>query len=583
MVHDLVIKNGTLIDGSGSEPIRANIIVNDGRITRIGNCGSVEAAQVIDATDRIVTPGFIDAHTHLDAQVGWDPELTPSIYHGITTVLVGNCGVTFAPVSPGNEPKLAEIMEGVEDISAKAIITGLPWSWTGYGGYLDAVQKLKPALNIVGLVGHAAVRYDVMGDRAIDHDAVPTDDEIRDIADRVRESVAAGAVGFSTSRLHGHALPDGRQMPGTFARMPELRAIQQAVVEGGGQGAIFQFVPEINSLGRTLIEVLNGAEPEVLLDPNKTREFLVMKDAAEAGCHVMFSGGALPFGDGCVGIMEDFLASANADERKITTLVHSRPSGSLLGLAQLPPFKGPAWAALMLLPSLAERLDALRDPDSRTALIEEAREHGFRLPPEQIHPMGLAEKPDYDLDSRASLADLAREAGVDPVELMVDRLVASEGRELFNGWNFGANLEAQWRLMQSANCMPGLGDAGAHVGEIVDADSTTFLLASLARDRGIMSIPEAVHKLTGMPASVLGLKERGQVKEGWHADLNIIDLKALGSTQPVYMNDLPYDGGRFVVGSTGYDATIVGGQVIIQKGKLTGQRPGHVIRDFVRN
>ena len=166
---------------------------------------------------------------------------------------------------------------------------------------------------------------------------------------------------------------------------------------------------------------------------------------------------------------------------------------------------------------------------------------------------------------------------------MVDRLIASEGRELFNGWNFGANLEAQWRLMQSANCMPGLGDAGAHVGEIVDADSTTFFLASLARDRGIMSIPEAVHKLTGMPASVLGLKERGQVKEGWHADLNIIDLKALGSTQPVYMNDLPYDGGRFVVGSTGYDATIVGGQVIIQKGKLTGQRPGHVIRDFVRN
>ena len=308
-----------------------------------------------------------------------------------------------------------------------------------------------------------------------------------------------------------------------------------------------------------------------------------MKDAAEAGCHVMFSGGALPFGDGCVGIMEDFLASANVDERRITTLVHSRPSGSLLGLAQLPPFKGPAWAVLMSLPSLAERLDALRDPDSRAVLIEEAREHGFRLPPEQIHPMGLAEKPDYDLDSRASLADLARVAGVDPVELMIDRLIASDGRELFNGWNFGANLEAQWRLMQSANCLPGLGDAGAHVGEIVDADSTTFLLASLARDRGIMTIPEAVYKLTGMPASVLGLKERGQVKEGWHADLNIIDLQALGSTQPVYVNDLPYDGGRFVVGSTGYDATIVGGRVIIQNGKLTGQRPGRVIRDFVRN
>ena len=583
MAHDLVIKNGTLIDGSGSEPIRADIIVNDGKITRIGGSGSDEAARVIDATDRIVTPGFIDAHTHLDAQVGWDPQLTPSVYHGITTVLVGNCGVTFAPVSPGNESKLAEIMEGVEDISAKAIMTGLPWSWTGYGGYLDAVQELKPALNVVGLVGHAAVRYDVMGDRAIEHDAVPTDAEISAIADRVRESVAAGAVGFSTSRLHGHAVPDGRQMPGTFARMPELRAIQRAVVEGGGQGAIFQFVPEIGSLGRTMVEVLKGAEPEVLLDPNRTREFLVMRDAAEAGCHVMFSGGALPFGDGCVGVLEGFLDSANAKSRKITTLVHSRPSGSLLGLAQLPPFKGPAWAALMSLSSLGERLDALRDPDKRAALTREAREYGFRLPPEQIHPMGLGEKPDYDLDSKASVADLAREAGVDPVEFVVDRLIASDGRELFNGWNFGANLEAQWRLMQSANCLPGLGDAGAHVGEIVDADSTTFLLASLARDRGVMSIPEAVHKLSGMPAAVLGLIDRGQVKEGWHADLNVIDLEALGSTQPVYRNDFPYNGGRFVVESTGYDATIVGGEVVIQEGKLTGQRPGRVIRDFARN
>ena len=233
--------------------------------------------------------------------------------------------------------------------------------------------------------------------------------------------------------------------------------------------------------------------------------------------------------------------------------------------------------------TLDQRLNALRDPDRRAVLIKEAREFGFRLPPAQIHPMGVGEKPNYDLDSRASVADLAREAGVDPVELVVDRLIASDGRELFNGWNFGANLEAQWRLMQSANCLPGLGDAGAHVGEIIDADSTTFVLASLARDRGIMSIPEAVHKLTGMPASVLGLRERGQVKEGWHADLNIIDLEALGSTQPVYLNDFPYNGGRFVVGSTGYDATIVGGQVVIQKGKLTGQRPGRVIREFVRS
>ena len=304
MAHELVIKNGMLIDGTGADPFRADVIVDDGRITRIGDASTAEANEVIDATDRIVTPGFIDAHTHLDAQVGWDPRLTSSSMHGITTVLVGNCGVSFAPVSRGNEETLAGIMESVEDISAKAIMDGLPWSWTGYGGYLDAVQELKPALNIVGLVGHAAIRYDAMGDRSIDHDQHPTDDELVRMGELVRESMAAGAVGFSTSRLHGHSVPDGRQMPGTFARMPELRAIQQAVVEGGGEGAIFQFVPEINSMGRAMVGVALGADPETLVDGSMTHEFRVMEEAVKQGCHVMFSGGALRQGDGCVGVTE---------------------------------------------------------------------------------------------------------------------------------------------------------------------------------------------------------------------------------------------------------------------------------------
>jgi N-acyl-D-amino-acid deacylase len=219
--------------------------------------------------------------------------------HGITTVLVGNCGVSFAPVSKGNEETLAKIMESVEDISAKAIMDGLPWSWTDYGGYLDAVQDLKPALNVVGLVGHAAIRYDAMGDRSIDHHEHPTDAELERMCELVRESMAAGAVGFSTSRLHGHAVPDGRQMPGTFAQMRELRAIQQAVVEGGGEGAIFQFVPEIKSLAEAITGVANGADPETLVDGSRTHEFRLMLEAVERGCHVMFSGGTLRDGDGC--------------------------------------------------------------------------------------------------------------------------------------------------------------------------------------------------------------------------------------------------------------------------------------------
>lgn len=583
MAHDLVIKNGTLIDGTGADPFRADVVVDDGRITRVGDASTAEADKVIDATDRIVTPGFIDAHTHLDAQVGWDPALTSSSMHGITTVLVGNCGVSFAPVSKGNEETLAKIMESVEDISAKAIMDGLPWSWTDYGGYLDAVQDLKPALNVVGLVGHAAIRYDAMGDRSIDHHEHPTDAELERMCELVRESMAAGAVGFSTSRLHGHAVPDGRQMPGTFAQMRELRAIQQAVVEGGGEGAIFQFVPEIKSLAEAITGVANGADPETLVDGSRTHEFRLMLEAVERGCHVMFSGGTLRDGDGCFNVLKNFLDGANADGHKITSLAHTRPSGSLLGLAQLPPFRGEAWEELMAMPTIADRLTALRDPAKRARLVEEGRKHGFRLPPEQIHPMGVGSKPEYDMDNQANLAELARAADVDPAELIVDRLISSEGRELFSGWNFGSNVTAQAKLMTTEHCLPGLGDAGAHVGEIIDADSTTFLLAELARTRGIMSIPQAVHKLTGMPASVLGLIERGQVKEGWHADLNVIDIEALGSTQPEYLNDFPFGGGRFVVGSTGYDATIVGGEVVIEQGKHTGQRPGRVIRDFARN
>ena len=267
MAHDLVIKNGMVIDGTGAASFRADVVVDDRRITRIGDASMAEADKVIDATDRIVTPGFIDAHTHLDAQVGWDPEMTSSSMHGITTVLVGNCGVSFAPVSRGNEETLAKIMESVEDISAEAIMHGLPWSWTDYGGYLDAVQELNPALNVVGLVGHAAIRYDAMGDRSIDHHEHPTDAELERMCELVRDSMAAGAVGFSTSRLHGHTVPDGRQMPGTLPDAGVARH-QQAVVEGGGQGAIFQVVPEIKSLGEAIV----GVARALTRDPGRWHE-----------------------------------------------------------------------------------------------------------------------------------------------------------------------------------------------------------------------------------------------------------------------------------------------------------------------
>ena len=219
--HELIISGGTVIDGTGSEGFQADVAVDDGLISKIGDLSDAQAIRTIDATNKIVTPGFVDLHTHLDAQVGWDPQMRSSSFHGVTTALIGNCGVTFAPCSPQNKNYLAKLMEAVEDISAAAIVDGLPWNWSSYGEYLDSVQELKPALNVVGLVGHSPIRFEAMGDKSMDEGVQADDRELKQIADLVRNSVAEGAVGFSTSRFLGHRVPDGRLTPGTWANLRE--------------------------------------------------------------------------------------------------------------------------------------------------------------------------------------------------------------------------------------------------------------------------------------------------------------------------------------------------------------------------
>lgn len=562
MDHELIIVGGTVIDGTGAPGIRADIAVDNGRITRIGDLAGVAAARTIDASGKIVTPGFVDLHTHLDAQVAWDPLLRSSSYHGVTTAVIGNCGVTFAPVAPGNRAKLANLMEAVEDISADAIIDGLPWNWTSYGGYLDAIQAMRPALNIVGLVGHSSIRYEAMGERSMDEHAQPSAAELAAIVRMVRESVAEGAVGFSTSRFLGHKVPDGRLTPGTFADLRETAAIQRAVVEGGGVGGLFQAANDFATRYET--------------------ELLMLEQAADAGCQVVFSGGAGANDDGGVARMQDFLDRNQGAGRRITTICHTRPSGSLFGLARLSPFSTPAWKSLMALPTQAERYAALRDPATRGVLLAEGREAGFRINPAMLHPLGNAATPDYDLDRRASLAQIAAAAGRDAVDVYVERLLESEGRELFNFWMFGAALENQWRFMQMPNCIPMLADAGAHVGFLIDADSPTFLLAELARNRGVYTLPEAVRRITGQSAAVLGLRQRGEIHVGWHADLNVIDYDHLSTCHPEFVNDFPHNGSRFIVRSRGYVATLVAGRVVTEHGHHTGQRPGRVIREFRR-
>ena len=562
MAHDLIISGGSIIDGTGAEPVKADIAVDGERISRIGDLSGAEAARTIDATDKIVTPGFVDLHTHLDAQVGWDPEMKSSSYHGVTTALIGNCGVTFAPVSQKNHRLLAELMEAVEDIAADAIMDGLPWNWTSFGQYLDAVQALKPALNVVGLAGHSAIRFEAMGDKSMDEGVQATDDELEHITRLVRESVEEGAVGFSTSRFLGHLVPDGRLTPGTWADLRETQAIQRAVIEGGGRGGLFQVAPDMQS--------------------RREIEYEMFAQGAELGCHVMYSGGAGNSPDGGVARTREFLEMNNAEGRKITTICHTRPSGAMFGLAQATPFRNTPWKELMSLPSIEDRVAALRDPATRERLVTRSKETGFTANPALLHPMGVGERPDYDMARENSLAQIAEREGRDPVDVYIDRLIASEGKELWNFWAFGGSLENQWAYMNMEHCIPMLADSGAHVGVFTDTDSPTFLLSELTRRQGVYTLPEAVRRITQASADVLGLKERGSLKEGWYADLNVIDYENLETGYPYYVNDFPHNGGRYIVESQGYVATLVAGQPIVEHGAHTGQRPGTVIREFVR-
>ena len=564
MSHTMIITGGTLVDGSGAEPRETDVAIDDGMITRVGDLSDAQAERTIDATGKLITPGFIDLHTHLDAQIGWDPEMRPSSYHGVTTALIGNCGVTFAPCGPDNRRYLAELMEAVENIAADAIMDGLPWNWTSYGEYLDTVQSLRPTLNVVGMCGHSAIRFEAMGDKSCDEGVQADERELKRIVELVKESVEGGAVGFSTSRFLGHRVPDGRLTPGTWADARETEAVQRAVVEAGGRGGLFQAAPDM----RTRYQI----------------ERQMFETGAEVGCQVLFSGGTGPDGDGGVSNWQDFLGRNNEAGRRIAAICHTRPSGSFFGLAQQAFLRTPAWRELMKLPSIPERVAEMKKPAVREKLISEAIEKGgFGQMARILHPMGVSEYPDFDLENQKNLQKIADEASKDPVEIYVDRLIASEGKELWNMWAFGGALQNQWNFMRLPYVIPMLGDAGAHVGQFTDADSPTFLLSELTRDRGVYTVQEAVHRISGKSAEVLGLKKRGEVREGWHADLNVIDYAELTSCHPEYVNDFPHNGGRLVVKSKGYDATIVAGRVVIENGTYTGNRPGQVIRDFIRD
>jgi N-acyl-D-amino-acid deacylase len=412
MAHDLIIRRGTIVDGTGAASYVADIAVDGDRITAIGDLSTETALRELDATGLIVSPGFVDLHTHLDAQVGWDPYMTSSSWHGVTTVLMGNCGVTFAPVRPDDKEYLAGMMESVEDIPRQAILNGLDWEWETYPQYLDSVEKMNPALNIVGMVGHCAVRYHVMGERSLS-DETPTPKELDWMRAIAEESVAGGAVGFSTSRILLHVVPDGRYVPGTLAPIDEYLAIADGLNAGGG--GIFQAVNDFAT--------------------KAGHEFTLLREMAGACGDVLFSGGVGNGGSSGVDAFGAFLTDTNTNVGRMTLASMCRPSGSLCGLAQISPVKGKQWKQLMALPTIADRVAALKDPATRALLVEEGKTKGMWYDPNHIHPLGVGASPDYHEAGGPSIAELADQLGVHPVEFVIDRLIASDGAELFHRRN----------------------------------------------------------------------------------------------------------------------------------------------------
>ena len=548
MSHDLVIRGGTVVDGTGAEPFSADVAVDGDTITEVGKVDG-KGKREITADGLTVSPGFIDLHTHLDAQIGWDKQVTSISWHGVTTALFGNCGVTFAPCKPSDREFLAGMMETVEDIPKNAILHGLPWNWESYGGYLDALAELGPAINICGLVGHCATRFYVMGERAVEEPA--SEDEVRQIAELAGASVKEGAVGFSTNRFPPHRLPDGRSIPGTFADRDELRAVAKEV---GKHGGIMQTVSDFSDF---------DAEMELIRDEARSARGALFSSAAEIGTERL----------------DERVSAMRAEGLNVTSVTVPRSGGGVGGLATDNFFRTPAWNELRKL-DLAGRLAAIRDPAKRERLVQEVKSQNQAVAGmKRWFYMGDAERPCYTQDLSQNLVALAEAAGEHPVETWLRISDQTDGKALFHMRGFNVDLDALAKLITTDWAMPGLGDAGAHVSQMIDSGWSTFILSHWHRDSGVYTMQEAVRRISAVPANVLGLHDRGTLSVGKRADINVFDIDRLEERQPRIVHDFPFGAPRFIQRAAGYKATVCNGTVVLTDDELTGDCAGRVLRN----
>ncbi len=561
MPHDLVLRGGRVVDGTGRPAFVADVAVDGDRIAQVGRVDG-RGAREIDAAGRVVTPGFVDIHTHLDAQLAWDPLASSSCWHGVTSVVIGNCGVTFAPVRPRDHGTLAALMESVEDIPARSILDGLPWDWETYGEFLRWLDRTPKGVNVGGMVGHCAARYYAMGERSLDPDAEPTAPEQEALCAVVDEALRAGALGFSSSRTLRHKAPDGRYVPGTFASATELLAVAGVLRRHGGRA--FEVAPRFDGEGPAI--------------PRVESELAWMEAVS------LRSGGALTFNlsqtrdQGLHWRRAIELArAANARGARIRPQTAPRFIGVLTGLAHRTPFdRHPAWRALSDL-SLEARLAALEDPARRATLVAEAKDdrEGVRVFYVLNGEGGLAR---YDCRPENALVAIAQRRGVSPAETFIDLALETRGKLLLC-WPFlNQDVEAIAEMLAQPEVLVGLADAGAHVGMTMDASAPTYLLTYWVRERGALALEEAVRRLTSDTATAFGIADRGVLREGAYADLNVIDWERLALPVPEYVHDFPHGAGRFVQRASGYERTIVNGRVFLEDGKHTGELAGTLLR-----
>jgi N-acyl-D-amino-acid deacylase len=572
-MFDLKITGGLVVDGSGGDRYLADVAVADGKIVAIGSTLDGEAMECIDATGQIVTPGFVDIHTHYDGQATWDEELEPSSGHGVTTIVTGNCGVGFAPVRPGTEAWLIQLMEGVEDIPGTALAEGMSWDWETFPEYLDVLEGRRFAIDVGAQVAHGAVRAYVMGERGARNEPA-TPDDIAAMAGVVREAIEAGAFGFSTSRTLGHRAMDGEPVPGTFAAEDELFGLGRAVRDGGG--GVFELAPA-------------GAAGEDIVAPHKEVEWM-KRLAAETGIPVSF---ALLQVDAAPTlwreIMDESLDAFNQGVR-VVPQVAARPFGILIGFGTNHPFANrPTYRRLAATLPPHELAHTLTDPDHRAAILAEedvagARGLGGMIPHALERVYDLGEPPDYEPTPERSVAEMARVTGQDPMDVLYDRMCDRDGRGLlmlpFFSYSDGNHDAIREMLMHPAG-VAGLGDGGAHCGVICDASMPTYLLTHWARDRTRgpkLDLEWVVRKQTKDTAELYGFTDRGTISLGKRADLNVIDFDRLQLDQPEVVYDLPAGGRRLIQHATGYTATIVNGQITRRDGRDTGARPGRLVR-----